>query len=229
MNTNLAANFKCNICDETVTSILVEQHVSSRNHSIKKKVAEYHEMNAMIKQSSLSLNQHDISVVNAWIRDLYKYDFLSTGRTQLLFALYGVGYYASLFIIQATEPHMKTLMVCDKCGHPNDQHKAMTFSMFYCHLCKSVESSISFLSDNNLSNSLSDDPSKSNDAITDILASVNGIRRQQRNMIFLRQHQCACLLTQDWARLQMPSESQRIHRYHCYSLVMDQILEFRFL
>lgn len=81
MNTDLDVNFRCNICDETVTSTLVEKHVSSRNHSIKKKVAEYHEMNAMIKQPSLSINQHDISVVNAWIKDLYKYDFLSTGKT----------------------------------------------------------------------------------------------------------------------------------------------------
>jgi hypothetical protein len=60
---------------------MVDEHVSSRNHSIKKKVAEYHEMNSIIKQPSLSLDRHDISVVSAWIRDLYKYDFLSTGRT----------------------------------------------------------------------------------------------------------------------------------------------------
>ena len=81
MNRNLDDNFRCNICDESVTSTLVDQHVSSRNHSIKKKVAEYHEMNAMIKHPSLLLTQHEISVVNAWIRDLHKYDFLSTGKT----------------------------------------------------------------------------------------------------------------------------------------------------
>ena len=71
----------------------------------------------------------------------------------------------------------QTNMVCDKCGHPNDQHKAMTFSMFYCHLCKIVESSISFMPDGKPGDSNNDDPSKSSDAVTDILASVNGLRR----------------------------------------------------
>lgn len=90
-----------------------------------------------------------------------------------------MGYYAYLFIISATGFLIKLTnnMVCDKCGHPNDQHKAMTFSMFYCHLCKSVESSVSFLPDNKQSDSTSDDPSKSSDAITDIFASVKGNRR----------------------------------------------------
>lgn len=81
MNTELGTNFRCNICDEVIGSSLVEEHVSSRNHAIKKRVAEFHEMNAMIKQPSLSPNQHDISVVSTWLRDLYKYDFLTTGRT----------------------------------------------------------------------------------------------------------------------------------------------------
>jgi hypothetical protein len=40
-------------------------------------VAEFNEMNAQIRSSY----QHDTSVVNAWIRDLYNYDFLSTGKT----------------------------------------------------------------------------------------------------------------------------------------------------
>jgi len=81
MNTELGTNFRCNICDEVIGSSLVEEHVSSRNHAIKKRVAEFHEMNAMIKQPSLSPNQHDLSVVSTWLRDLYLYDFLTTGRT----------------------------------------------------------------------------------------------------------------------------------------------------
>jgi hypothetical protein len=81
MTTNVDTSLRCNICDENISSTLVGEHVSSRNHAIKKKVAEFNEMNAMIKQPSISSNPHDISVANAWIRDLHKYDFLSTGRT----------------------------------------------------------------------------------------------------------------------------------------------------
>lgn len=68
---------RCNICDEVINSSAVEQHVAGRNHAVKKKVAEFHEMNAQIKPSY----QNDTSVVKAWIKDLYNYDFLSTGRT----------------------------------------------------------------------------------------------------------------------------------------------------
>lgn len=68
---------RCNICDEIISSSAVEQHIAGRNHAVKKKVAEFHEMNAQIKSSY----QHDTSVVRAWIKDLYNYDFLSTGKT----------------------------------------------------------------------------------------------------------------------------------------------------
>lgn len=68
---------RCNICDEVISSSTVEQHVAGRNHLVKKKVAEFNEMNAQVKPSY----QHDTSVVKAWIKDLYNYDFLSTGRT----------------------------------------------------------------------------------------------------------------------------------------------------
>ena len=68
---------RCNICDEVISSAAVEQHIASRNHSVKKKVAEFNEMNAQVKPSY----QHDTSVVKAWIKDLYNYDFLSTGKT----------------------------------------------------------------------------------------------------------------------------------------------------
>jgi len=68
---------RCNICDEVISSSAVEQHIKSRSHSVKRKVAEFNEMNAQIKTSY----QHDTSVVKAWIRDLYNYDFLSTGKT----------------------------------------------------------------------------------------------------------------------------------------------------
>ena len=71
------SEIKCNICDEMISASAVDQHVSGRNHGVKKKVAEFNEMNAQIKPSY----QHDTSVVRAWIKDLHNYDFLSTGRT----------------------------------------------------------------------------------------------------------------------------------------------------
>jgi hypothetical protein len=70
-------DIRCNICDEIISSSAVEQHIAGRNHAVKKKVAEFHEMNAQIKTSY----QNDTSVVRAWIRDLYNYDFLSMGKT----------------------------------------------------------------------------------------------------------------------------------------------------
>lgn len=68
---------RCNICDEFIRSSTVEQHVAGRNHGVKKRVAEFNEMNAQVKSSY----QHDTSIVKAWIKELYNYDFLSTGRT----------------------------------------------------------------------------------------------------------------------------------------------------
>lgn len=62
-------------------------------------------------------------------------------------------------------------MVCDSCGHLNDEHKAISSSMFYCGQCKIVESSISF------SQETGSDPSKSGDAITDLYYAFRGLRR----------------------------------------------------
>lgn len=67
---------RCNICDEVINSSTVVQHVAGKNHWVKKKVAEFNEMNAQVKPSF----QHDTSVVEAWIKDLYHHDFLSTGK-----------------------------------------------------------------------------------------------------------------------------------------------------
>jgi hypothetical protein len=68
---------RCNICDEVISSSIVDLHVASRNHVVRKKVVEFHEMNAQIK----SPYQNDTSVVRAWIKDLYNYDFLSIDKT----------------------------------------------------------------------------------------------------------------------------------------------------
>ena len=68
---------RCNVCDEQVDSSSVADHTAARNHAVKKKVAEFNEMNALVKPSY----QQDISIVGAWIKDLYSYDFLSTGKT----------------------------------------------------------------------------------------------------------------------------------------------------
>lgn len=66
---------RCNVCDQIIQHAMLEQHVSSRNHSIRKKVAEFNEMNSQFKPAY----RGDISVATAWIRDLYKYDFLTLG------------------------------------------------------------------------------------------------------------------------------------------------------
>jgi uncharacterized protein YggL (DUF469 family) len=68
---------RCNICDESISSATIDLHVTDRKHSIKRKVAEFQEMNAQVKVSY----QNDTSIVKAWIKDLYNYDFLSTGKT----------------------------------------------------------------------------------------------------------------------------------------------------
>lgn len=68
---------RCNICDEIIISSTIEQHVAGRNHRMMKKVAEFYEMNAQMKPSY----QYDTSIIKAWIKDLYNYDFLSTGKT----------------------------------------------------------------------------------------------------------------------------------------------------
>lgn len=78
---------RCNICNEIIEMSEVGQHVAGRNHAVKKKVAEFHEMNAQIGGGSSSSkanaynDNNDASVVNSWIRGLYAHDFLSSGQT----------------------------------------------------------------------------------------------------------------------------------------------------
>lgn len=69
------SELRCNVCDQMIPHELVSQHVSGRNHSIRKKVAEFNEMNTQVKPSY----REDISIVRAWIRDLYKNDYLTSG------------------------------------------------------------------------------------------------------------------------------------------------------
>jgi hypothetical protein len=68
---------KCNICDQVIPSSAVSEHVAGRDHAIRKKVAEFNEMNMQVKPPY----QQEMSTVRAWIRDLHNYDFLSSGRT----------------------------------------------------------------------------------------------------------------------------------------------------
>lgn len=63
---------RCNICDQTVAQSQVAEHIASRNHSIKKKVAEYNEMNTQIKKAY----DNDTSLLRVWIRDLHQKDFI---------------------------------------------------------------------------------------------------------------------------------------------------------
>lgn len=70
------SELRCNVCDEVVQQNLVAEHLAARNHSIRKKVAEFNEMNIQFKPSY----RDDISALGAWIRDLYKSDFLSSGN-----------------------------------------------------------------------------------------------------------------------------------------------------
>lgn len=72
-----SATLRCNICDENVLTIEVAQHIAGRNHGIKKKVAEFQEMNALVRKAY----DGDASVTVAWIKNLHAYDFLSSGRT----------------------------------------------------------------------------------------------------------------------------------------------------
>ncbi|MGI0020371.1 MAG: hypothetical protein ACREAY_07850 [Nitrososphaera sp.] len=70
------AILRCNICDTSVEQIEVSQHVAGRNHGIKKKVAEFQEMNALVRKQY----EGDASIVSAWIKNLHERDFLSSGR-----------------------------------------------------------------------------------------------------------------------------------------------------
>ncbi|HZT35390.1 MAG TPA: hypothetical protein VFA15_05695 [Nitrososphaera sp.] len=70
---------RCNICNEVIDMAEVGQHVTGRNHAVKKKVAEFNEMNAQV--GSRRSYDGDTSVVNSWIRGLYAHDYLSSGQT----------------------------------------------------------------------------------------------------------------------------------------------------
>ncbi len=68
-------------------------------------------------------------------------------------------------------------MVCDSCGHANDDHKAVTFAMFYCHKCNKIESNVSFSTGNEGQSGDHIDPSKSDDVLTDMYKSFKGMGR----------------------------------------------------
>jgi phage FluMu protein Com len=67
---------RCNMCDELLDTGEVAAHVASRNHAVKKKVAEFNEMNALVGRHY----DGDVSVVSAWIRNLHAHDYLSSGQ-----------------------------------------------------------------------------------------------------------------------------------------------------
>jgi hypothetical protein len=58
----------------------VSQHVAGRGHGVKKKVAEFQEMNSLVRRRYDSSS--DVSVVNAWIKNLHAHDFLSSSGSQ---------------------------------------------------------------------------------------------------------------------------------------------------
>ncbi len=67
---------RCNMCDELLETADVAGHVAGRNHAVKKKVAEFNEMNALVGRQY----GNDVSVVSAWIRNLRAHDYLSSGQ-----------------------------------------------------------------------------------------------------------------------------------------------------
>ena len=89
---------RCNICNEVIDLAEVGQHVTSRNHAVKKKVAEFHEMNAQLGNGRKNITttttmfasapnntpisndtDGDTSVVAVWLRGLHVRDYLSLG------------------------------------------------------------------------------------------------------------------------------------------------------
>lgn len=65
---------RCNICDEILSHSSITAHLASRNHSIKKKVAEYNEMNSLLRRT---YENDDRSVLQVWITGLYAKDAVS--------------------------------------------------------------------------------------------------------------------------------------------------------
>jgi hypothetical protein len=81
----MEGKLRCNICNEIIETVEVGQHITGRNHAVKRKVAEFHEMNAQVGNNNNSSSNRrnnydgDTSVVNMWIKGLYSRDFLSLG------------------------------------------------------------------------------------------------------------------------------------------------------
>ena len=76
-----------------------------------------------------------------------------------------VGFTTARCLISVVDNFPAATMVCDKCGHPNDDHKGLPSSLYYCSQCKSLEQGISF------SQESGNDPSKSLDVMTDLYKS----------------------------------------------------------
>ncbi len=74
----MEGKLRCNICNEIIETVEVSQHITGRNHAVKRKVAEFHEMNAQVGNKR-SNYEGDTSVINMWIKGLYVRDFLSLG------------------------------------------------------------------------------------------------------------------------------------------------------
>lgn len=64
------------MCDELLETTEVAGHVAGRNHAVKRKVAEFNELNAHVGRHY----DNDVSMVSAWIRNLRESDFLSSGQ-----------------------------------------------------------------------------------------------------------------------------------------------------
>jgi phage FluMu protein Com len=76
MTDSCMEKLRCNMCDLLLDPAEVSGHLEGRGHAVKKKVAEFNEMNALVGRHYDS----NVSVVNAWIRNLHVHDFLSSGQ-----------------------------------------------------------------------------------------------------------------------------------------------------
>jgi hypothetical protein len=64
---------RCNMCEVNVSTSAVQQHLEGRNHSLRKRVAEFNEMNLNLSRT----NPDDTSTIKSWIKNLYYHDYLS--------------------------------------------------------------------------------------------------------------------------------------------------------
>lgn len=74
---------RCNVCDEAVSPSALERHIAGRNHAIKKKVAEFNEMNSQLgrggsgsRVQACGGEEDGVSVMTSWIRSLHQSDFI---------------------------------------------------------------------------------------------------------------------------------------------------------